>query len=169
MSPAVVLSIGFVALVLTAGFRDALSFTIPNWISLCLATAFPLAALAVGMSWPVMGLNLGIGAAALIAGMLLFALGWIGGGDAKLLAAVALWLGWPATTTFLVATAITGGTLAVLLISVRSTQLRPLILLGPRWVARLAEPGEGVPYGVAIAAGACAALPMTLFGASLGL
>ena len=169
MSPAAALSVGFVALVLTAGFRDALSFTIPNWISLSLAATFPLAALAVGMPWPTMGLNLGIGAAALIAGMRLFALGWIGGGDAKLLAAVALWLGWPATTTFLAATAIAGGTLAILLVSLRSAQLRALILLGPRWVARLAEPGEGVPYGVAIAAGACAALPLTLFGSSLGL
>ncbi len=169
MSPAATLSLAFLALVLVAALKDALSFTIPNWVSLTLAAIFPLAALAVGMPWPVLGLNVAIGVAALIAGMAMFAMGWIGGGDAKLLAAAALWLGWPATTTFLAATAITGGTLAVLLVSVRSAQLRPLVLLGPRWVVRLAEPGEGVPYGVAIAAGACAALPMTLFGASLGL
>lgn len=160
--------LAFPGLVLAAALKDAFSFTIPNWISLALLAAFPLAALLVGMPLPMMGLNAAVGAGALVAGMVMFALRWVGGGDAKLFAAVSLWLGWPALTTFLAGTAIAGGSLAVLLVTLRSAQLRPLVLLGPSWVVRLAEPGEGVPYGVAIAAGAFAALPLTLFGASLG-
>ena len=159
----------FLGLVLTAAVEDALSFTIPNWVSLALLVAFGPAAFAVGMPLPTIALNVGFGAAALVAGMVMFALRWLGGGDAKLLAAVSLWLGWTAAPTFLIGTAMTGGVLAIMLLTVRSTALRPLILLGPRWVTRLAEPGEGVPYGVPIAVGAFAAMPMTLFGAALGL
>jgi len=166
---AAALSIVFVGLVLTAALEDALSFTIPNWVSLALLAAFGPAAFAVGMPLPAMALNLGVGIAALAAGMLMFALRWLGGGDAKLLAAVSLWLGWTALPAFLIGTAMAGGALAIMLLTLRSASLRPLILLGPRWVNRLAEPGEGVPYGVAIAVGAFAAMPLTLFGAALGL
>ncbi len=171
MSPIITaaLSMVFVGLVLAAALEDALSFTIPNWVSLALLAAFGPAAIAVGMPVPTMALNLGIAIAALVAGMVMFALRWLGGGDAKLLAAVSLWLGWTALPTFLIGTAMAGGALAIMLLTLRSAALRPLILLGPRWVTRLAEPGEGVPYGVAIAVGAFTALPLTLFGAALGL
>lgn len=166
---AVIPALVFLGLVLTAAMKDALSFTIPNWVSLALLVAFGPAALAVGMPLPVIALNVGIGAAALVAGMVMFAMRWLGGGDAKLLAAVSLWLGWAGIPTFLIGTALAGGALAIMLLTLRSASLRPLLLLGPRWVNRLAEPGEGVPYGVAIAVGAFAALPLTLFGAALGL
>lgn len=166
---AAALALLFFGLVAVAAITDALTFTIPNWISLTLAAAFPVAALAVEMPLPTLGLNAAIGFAALILGMAMFALRWIGGGDAKLFAAVSLWLGWPAVTTFLAGAAFAGGGLAVMLISLRSAAFRPLVLLGPPWVARLAEPGEGVPYGVAIAIGAFVAFPLTLFGSGLGL
>ncbi len=159
----------FVGLVLAAALRDALSFTIPNWISLALLAAFPFAALIVGMPLSAMAMNLGVGVAALAVGMVMFALRWIGGGDAKLFSAVSLWLGWAAMPTFLLATALAGGSLSLVLLTLRSAALRPLVLLGPPWVARLADPGEGAPYGVAIAVGAVSALSLTLFGAALGL
>lgn len=159
----------FAALMLTAGARDALSFRIPNWISLAIVALFPVAALAGGLSWAGVGLHLGVGALALAAGLAMFALRWVGGGDAKLFAAAALWLGWPAVVTFLAAAAFAGGALAVVLIGMRSTVLRPLMLMGPRWVARLAEPGEGVPYGVAIAIGALFALQGSPLAAGLEL
>ena len=158
----------FPALVLVAAAKDALSFTIPNWISLVLIAVFPVAALAAGMPLTTMGLNAGVAAAALIAGMAMFAFRWIGGGDAKLFAAVALWLGWPALITFGLGMALAGGAMAVVLLVLRSAQLRPLVLLGPGWVVRLSEPGEGVPYGVAIAVGALAAFPKTLFVVAAG-
>src|SRR4051812_30411883 len=86
----------FPALVIFAGLKDLTSYTIPNWISLALIAAFPLAALAAGLPLAGLGLHAGVGAAALVAAMVMFALGWIGGGDAKLFAAAGLWLGWPA-------------------------------------------------------------------------
>jgi prepilin peptidase CpaA len=163
------IALAFPALVLVAAGKDALSFTIPNWISLALVGVFPVAALAVGLPLSQVGLHAGVGAAVLVAGVAAFALRWLGGGDAKLMAAVALWLGWPALTTFLTGAAISGGALALVLLTLRSAALRPLVLMGPSWVNRLAEPGEGVPYGVAIAVGALAAFPQTPFAAGLAL
>jgi prepilin peptidase CpaA len=154
-----VLVLVFPALVIVGALRDVLSYTIPNWISLALVAGFPLAALALGLSLGAIGLHAGIGAAALTAGMAMFALGWVGGGDAKLLAAAGLWLGWPAAVTFLLVTGLAGGALALGLLTLRSSLFRPLVLMGPAWFTRLAEPGENVPYGLAIAVGALVAFP----------
>jgi len=158
----------FPALVITAALRDVVSYTIPNWLSLALAAAFPLAALAQGLPLPALGLSLAIGATALVAGMAMFALRWIGGGDAKLFAAAAIWLGWPALTTYLAVTGLAGGGLAVMLLGLRSPMLRPYVMNGPGWFARLAEPGENVPYGLAIAIGALAAFPASTLMQGLG-
>ena len=166
---AAVLALAFPLLVLTAAFRDAISFTIPNWISLALLALFPVAALAGGLPLPATGLHLAVGAGALAAGMAMFALRWAGGGDAKLFAVIALWLGWPALLTFVVWTALAGGALAFGLLALRSARARPLILIGPPWMARLAEPGAGVPYGLALAAGALLAFPGSPLAASLPL
>jgi prepilin peptidase CpaA len=149
----------FPVLVIGAALRDATSYTIPNWLSLALVAAFPLVALALGLPLATIGLNLGVGAVALILGMGMFALGWIGGGDAKLFAASALWIGWPAAITYLAVTGMAGGALAVGLLGLRSAYVRPFVPSGPAWFARLAEPGENVPYGVAIAVGALMAFP----------
>jgi prepilin peptidase CpaA len=149
----------FPVLVIGAALRDATSYTIPNRLSIALAAAFPLAALALGLPLAAIGLNLGVGAVALLLGMGMFALGWIGGGDAKLFAAAALWIGWPAALTYLAVTCIAGGALAMGLLGLRSAHVRPFVPAGPAWFARLATPGENVPYGVAIALGALAAFP----------
>lgn len=152
----------FPALVIAGGLKDATSYTIPNWIPLALIAAFPVAAIALGLPLSAIGLQLAVGAVALVAGMAMFAMRWIGGGDAKLFAAAGLWLGWPAAFTFVGVTAIAGGALAVALLGLRSARLRPFMPAGPAWFARLAQPGENVPYGVAIAIGALAAYPMCL-------
>jgi prepilin peptidase CpaA len=160
--------LAFPVLVILAALRDVVSYTIPNWISLALVAAFAVAALALRLPLPVVGLHLAIGVAALVAGMAMFALGWIGGGDAKLFAASALWLGWPALLTDLAVTGLAGGALAVGLLALRGPLLRPYVLRGPAWFGRLAEPGENVPYGVAIAVGALAAFPLSSLAAPLG-
>ncbi|WP_304166126.1 prepilin peptidase [Phenylobacterium aquaticum] len=157
----------FPALVIVAGMRDVTSYTIPNWISLALIAAFVPAALAGGLTLPAIGLQLAFGVVALVAGMAMFALGWIGGGDAKLFAAVGLWLGWPASITYLLVTGVTGGALAVGLLSLRSLWMRPYVQGGPPWFGRLATPGENVPYGFAIAAGALTAFPASALGLAL--
>lgn len=155
----------FPALVILGGVRDLVSYRIPNWVSLALIAGFLLASaagMAAGLPLKIVGLNLAVGAAALAVGVAMFAFGWIGGGDAKLFAAAALWIGWPAVGTYLEVTALSGGALAVLLLSLRAPTVRSFALAGPAWFARLAAPGESVPYGVAIAVGALTAFPASI-------
>jgi prepilin peptidase CpaA len=163
----------FPALVILGGTRDLVSYRIPNWISLALIAGFAVAALlafAAGLAPRELGLDVAVGVAALVAGMVMFSLGWIGGGDAKLFAAAALWIGTPGAATYLAVTALAGGALAIVLLSLRQPLARPLVLAGPAWFVRLAEPGESVPYGVAIAVGALAAFPASaLVKAAAGL
>jgi prepilin peptidase CpaA len=165
----IVLLFAFPALVIVGAMRDAVSFTIPNWISIALGAAFFPAALVLGAEPGQIGVACLIGMATLVAGMAMFAVGWIGGGDAKLFAAAGLWMGLGALLPYLLVTALAGGALAVMLLGLRSVWLRPLTAHGPGWISRLATPGENVPYGIAIAFGALAAFPesllMTLFRA----
>jgi len=156
----------FPAMVILAALKDVASYTIPNWIPLTLIAAFPLAALAVGLPLPAMGTAALAGVIALFAGMAMFAARWIGGGDAKLFAAAALWLGLPAATSYIFFTCLAGGLLAGLLLAMRSARMRPVLAAGPGWLAKLSEPGGAVPYGVAIAVGALAAFPLSPLAAT---
>lgn len=143
----------FPLLVIVAALKDVTTMTIPNWLCGALALSFLPAALASGLPLSVVGTHLAVGLAALLAGMGMFAARWLGGGDAKLFAAVALWLGWPDTGTFLVVTGLAGGALTLGLLSAR--KVAPMLpTFGPSWSARLLEPEGDIPYGVAIAAGA---------------
>jgi prepilin peptidase CpaA len=166
--PLSLLLIVFPALVIAAALSDAASMTIPNWISAALVAAFFPVALAAGLPLATLATAVGVGAAALFIGAAMFALRWIGGGDAKLFAAAALWLGWPAGASYGVFTAMAGGTLAMGLLSLRSSWLRPYVIAGPAWMTRLAEPDEAVPYGLAIAAGGLAAFPLSPFMKAFG-
>jgi prepilin peptidase CpaA len=149
----------FPALIIAAALKDLISYTIPNAIPLALLIAFVAFAAMDGLPLPAVGLHLLIGLAALLIGMGMFAAGWVGGGDAKLLAACCLWLGWPATAAFLLDTALAGGVFAVLLMTLRMPLVRAHTPVLRGWPARLTMPGEPAPYGVAIAIGALAAFP----------
>jgi len=151
----------FPALVIIAALTDATSFIIPNRISLLLLAAYVPASLLLGRPMADMGIDLAVGVAALIAGMAMFAAGWIGGGDAKMFAACALWLGLRGAPSFLMVTAMAGGGLAVLLLNARSASFQTYFAGAPQWLARLVTPGGDVPYGIAIAAGALAAFPQS--------
>ena len=157
----------FPVLVIAAALRDATSYTIPNWMPAALIVAFAVAAVALGLPWRLVAADAAVGFVALVAAMVMFALRWIGGGDAKLFAAAALWLGLSGAPTFLLVTGLAGGALAVGLLALRSGPLQAIANAGPAWVVRLAKPGEGVPYGVAIALGALVAFPLSALGAHL--
>lgn len=159
ISLAFLLSAVFPALTIVAALKDVTSFTIPNWISLALLAAFAPAAVVCGLGWHEAGLAAAVGFGGLVLGMAMFTFGWIGGGDAKLMAACSLWLGFPAVMPFLLVTALCGGGLALALLALRSVWLRPLAAHGPAWINRLATPDAAAPYGVAICAGALAAFP----------
>jgi prepilin peptidase CpaA len=96
----------------------------------------------------------------LTVGFACFAFGWIGGGDAKLAAATALWLGFDHLLVYLVYAAVAGGPLALLIIVFRSWPL-PAMLLSHEWAQRLHDSKRGIPYGVALAIGALAIYPET--------
>lgn len=135
---------------LAAAACDAATMRIPNWLTGGLALAFPLAAAGTGLPLDTLGLHALTGGVALVAGMAVFALGWAGGGDAKLFAATMLWLGPAAAAPYALAAALLGGGLTLALIVFRRVPL-PAPLAGQGWLTRLHDPREGVPYGLALA------------------
>jgi prepilin peptidase CpaA len=84
----------------------------------------------------------------------LFAMRWIGGGDAKLAAATTLWLGFGLTLPYLVHAALLGGVLTLFILILRRLPLDTLLAGRPwlGWLNRLHDPKQGVPYGIALAA-----------------
>jgi prepilin peptidase CpaA len=146
----------FAALVVYAALSDASRLIIPNWISIALAVIFPIAALSVGAPLMGVGLNILFGFGVLAVGFVLFQFNVFGGGDAKLLAAVAIWTGTTAILPFILWTAIAGGVMALVLLTARQ-----LIPAGsyPSFVDHLLKKQNGIPYGVAIMFGALMAIP----------
>lgn len=140
-------------LLVAAALWDVASFTIPNFIQLALLATFLVFALATGMPAVSFGTHLLAGFIGLVAGFTLFALGYIGGGDAKLFACASLWLGLPLFLGFALVASVLGGGLTLLLLTFRTLPL-PAVLARQDWVMRLHDRGAGVPYGVALATGA---------------
>lgn len=147
-------------LMMIAGLGDFLTYRIPNRLTLAIAGLFFPMAWATGMPLEAV-LGHGLIALGLLAlGFALFAAGWFGGGDAKLMAAAGLWYGWPHALTFLVDTALAGGVLAAAVGLWSAIQVDQEIKghgRMRRWLA--AKPH--VPYGLALAAGAILAFPGT--------
>jgi prepilin peptidase CpaA len=150
----------FPGLMAFAAMMDLFTMTIPNRISIILVAAFLVAAPLTGMGWEQFFIHLGTGFAVLALGILLFALGLLGGGDAKLLAAASLWLGFDNLLQYVVMVAIMGGLLSVVLLAYRGI-LPPRWLLGQAWAMRLHNKKEGIPYGLALAGAALWVFPTT--------
>ncbi|WP_420479726.1 A24 family peptidase [Brevundimonas sp. FT23028] len=145
-------------LVIVGGLSDLTTMKIPNWISLALIAGFLPAALVAGLPLGDVAVHFGVAFTALLVGMGMFALRWIGGGDAKLMASACLWLGLQGSGLFLVYTGLMGGLFCLFLILARA-QFRPYLAGAPGWMTTLMEPKGDIPYGVAIAAGALIAYP----------
>jgi prepilin peptidase CpaA len=154
------LLLSFPAIMAFAGSIDLLTMTIPNRVSLALVAAFPLAAALIGMDWMTLAGHLGAGALMLVVGIGMFARGWLGGGDAKLLAGAALWLGFEHLAAYLLLVAIAGGALALLVLTYRKW-MPPAWMLGQAWAMRLHDKNVGIPYGIALAAAALWIYPST--------
>ena len=157
-----VLVLGVLPLLLVVGACwDVATFKIPNAVSLALLTAFALYVLAAHMSLGVLGIHLLVGTIGLTIGFFLFALGYIGGGDAKFLASILLWIGGgPDAIDYALIAAIVGGALTIALVSLRSLPL-PAMFMSYAWISRLHDSKSGVPYGLALGAGALLVLPYT--------
>lgn len=131
------LAAALAALLVIAAVTDIRSRIIANWLNGAVALLAPLFWMASGLSfWPDMVLQIGMAMAVFAIFAALFALGMMGGGDVKLLAALALWLPLQPMMTLLVIMSVLGG--AVTLITVLHHKMRQ----------RQGRPE--VPYGVAI-------------------
>ncbi|MGN6311857.1 MAG: A24 family peptidase [Xanthobacteraceae bacterium] len=150
----------FPTLMAFAASSDLLTMTISNRVSLLLIAGFFVLAVATGMGLTEIGLHVAAGATVLAISFTCFALGWIGGGDAKVAAATALWLGFEYLLPYLAVASALGGALTLALLAFRRWPL-PYALSGQHWLLRLHHPESGIPYGIALAAGALLIYPET--------
>ena len=149
----------FPAVMAFAGVMDLLTMTIPNRITLGLALAFLPAAALMGLPPSDIVMHVAAGALVLVAGIALFAVGGFGGGDAKLLAGGALWIGLDGLLSYLLLVTVFGGLLALIIVLYRRYPATALPL--PDWAARLHAGKSGIPYGIAIACAALTMFPVT--------
>jgi prepilin peptidase CpaA len=157
----------FPAAMAFAGAMDMLTMTIPNRVSIVLVAAFAVAAAMVGIGWWALASHIGAGLLMLTIGIGMFALGWLGGGDAKLLAATALWLGFDHLLPYILLTGIAGGALAIVIMTYRNL-MPPLWLARQEWAMRLHQAKSGIPYGMALAAAGLHVFPSTALFTSAG-
>ncbi len=145
---ATLLALVFPAAMVAAALSDIARMTIPNRLQVVLASAFVPAALAAGLSFETIGFHALTAAFALSVTFGCFAAGWMGGGDAKLIAGAALWLGpTPHLVQFVLVGTALGGVLTLLVLAARAA-LAPTT--GVAFLDRLLTRTVGVPYGVAL-------------------
>jgi prepilin peptidase CpaA len=156
----------FPILMALSASMDLLTFTIPNRICVALALGYVVFAILLGI--PVVDIlhNLSCALAILAITFGMFSLGLIGGGDAKLAAATAAWLGWAAILDYGLAAALFGGLLTLILLGARMVPL-PAVLGRVDWLARLHNVNAGVPYGIALAAAGLMQYPNSPIWAAL--
>jgi prepilin peptidase CpaA len=142
-----------------AAVSDTLSMTIANRVPLLLLAVFALVAPLTGMGWADYGWHFAAGAAVLAVTFGMFALGGMGGGDAKLLSATAVWLGFNLhLIEYLVASAFLGGMLTVAILAYRGSALA--VYTGQNmFLKNFADPKGGIPYGIALGIGGLVTYP----------
>jgi prepilin peptidase CpaA len=150
----------FPALMAFAAASDLLTMTISNRVSLALAAGFLALALLSGMGLYDILSHVGAGAAILAVAFACFAMGWVGGGDAKIAAAAALWFGFGHLLNYLIYASLFGGALTLLLLQFRQWPL-PYPFVGQAWLIKLHAKDSGIPYGIALAVGALMIYPET--------
>ena len=150
----------FPFLMIYSAFSDLVSMTISNKISLALMIGFVIVAYWTGMELSTFGWHWVMFAIVLLASFGLFAVGAIGGGDAKLAASTALWLGWEHTLSYFLIASLVGAFLTIALLSIRG-KLIPDRVQKIDWIARLYNADTGIPYGIALGIAALAVYPET--------
>jgi prepilin peptidase CpaA len=151
---------GFVFAMVYAGIVDLTTMRIRNGLVLALLGAYLVLAMPAGFTLEEIAWSAAIAAGLLAVSFVFFARGWMGGGDAKLLAVTALWLGLDHAPAFLVYTALFGGALTLAILQLRLVGL-PAFLGSKPWITRLQSDRTGIPYGVAITLAALIVFPQT--------
>jgi prepilin peptidase CpaA len=158
----------FPALMAYAAFSDLFTMTIANWISILLVVAFIGLALLFGLPASIIGWHLAAGLIVLGVTFAFFTFGWIGGGDAKLAATTAVWMGFDHVAEYALGSAVLGGLLTLLLLQFRRLPM-PEWAQAREWLMRLHDRKVGVPYGIALAAAGLIVYPETrIYLAALG-
>jgi prepilin peptidase CpaA len=165
----IALLVVFPAVMAYAAASDLVSMTISNRVCLILIATFAVCAVLLGLSWTEIGWHLAAGGLVLVVCFGFFAAGWIGGGDAKLAAATALWFGFDQLMPYLTFAGIGGGVLTLAILQLRAGPL-PAMAQNWSWARRLHAANQGVPYGIALAFSALFVLPDTaLWHAAIGI
>jgi prepilin peptidase CpaA len=151
----------FPMLMAFAASSDLLTMTISNKLVVALVASFLALALMTGLNVSVVGSHVASGVLVLAIAFGCYAAGWIGGGDAKLAAAIALWFGFDQIVVYLLYASVFGGALTLLVLKFRSEPL-PAALVRQDWITRLHSEKAGVPYGIALAAAALIIYPDTI-------
>jgi len=166
MTPSILFAGAFIFLVTLAVLSDLSRLRIPNWISAALVALFFVFYATSVNKWPDVGLHALVAGAVFAGSFAMFAAGWMGAGDVKLLTAVALWAGPEKALALLFITSITGAAMAVIILagtfyldwdgSGRAPTMVSRIF--PRWIRR-----GLTPYGFAIGVGALLTVPSVIF------
>ena len=151
----------FPALMIYAGMTDLLDRRIANWVSLALIGTFFILALVTWMPFTQLGAHLGVALAAFAIGFLMFAMGWMGGGDVKLITAAMLWFGPTAALGYALTFSLTGLVVTAVFAALRLDRLQYALASNAmtRPLAGRDPSGRDIPYGLAISGGALLALP----------
>ncbi|EZP57366.1 Type IV leader peptidase family protein [Sphingomonas sp. RIT328] len=136
------------ALLVAAGIEDARTREIANVKNAAIALLAPLWWWALGLGWAEVGVQLLVAAIVFSLFVGAFARGWMGGGDVKMIGALALWLPLGGLLQMLMVMSVLGGAITI------------AMMIERRWQRRIGQ--VEVPYGVAIAAAALLALPATM-------
>lgn len=150
MAPMLLATLLYPVVMLLAGLSDLRTMKIPNRFVLVLLLGYILLAPLRDLSPQEIALSAGGGGVVLLLGFLAFACGWVGGGDVKLMAVSALWLGAASLPAFLLGTTILGALLTAAFLLFRALPL-PASWCRQEWLRRLHAREAGIPYGVAIA------------------
>ena len=152
----------FPALMVYAAMTDLVDRRIANWVSVALIGAFVVLAVVTWMPPAQVAIHLAIALSAFAFGFAMFALGKMGGGDVKLIAASILWFGPEAGFYYALSFSIAGLGVTVAFMALRHDAAQYLLATNPltRPFAGRDPSGRDIPYGLAISLGALGVLPM---------
>src|SRR5690606_34347043 len=138
---------------------DVMWFRIPNAVPIAILALFPAYLLAGGQGLAQLHWALAIAAGTFLVGAFMFSRGWMGGGDVKLLAVLALWAGPAHFATLIIMTSLAGGALALIALMPGRAAMVAWMTLNLRIALALPEAPRSatgrrtLPYGAAIAFG----------------
>ena len=134
-----------------AAISDLLTMTIANRVSLMLVGTFAVVAPLTGMDMTTYSIHFAVGFVVLISTFILFAIGGMGGGDAKLMSATALWCGYDiALAEYMLGAAMLGGWLTVCIVLYRGTLIAEVAGAKFEFLSRIGDKKVGIPYGIAL-------------------